>query len=182
MEKSSKIILVTTVVIAISALILLSTINTKKTPKKVLLVGGLDNRPNDKSLSDQKALLQKSNSDAEVTAIRYNDFPAAKKALLENSFDSVILFSAGCKYSDQIAEILRSKNESLSKLFIVEPYHSGGKTSRSVKTAVDLGVPAKNVFVGKTAATGNGIVANASDTPKCSPSHWCALTEIGKLV
>jgi hypothetical protein len=185
MKRQTKIIIGAAAIITLTALFFISSLKDKmmKTGKKTIaLLGGLDNRANDKNIDQQAELVKKENPDVKVAAFRYNDLSGIQKYIDSNPDSKIILFSAGCRYSSQIAEQMIKLNKDLSDLFIVEPYHSGGGTTKSVKKAVELGVPSKNVYVGSSSSTGKGIVQNTSSTPKCSPSHWCALTKIGKLV
>ena len=65
----------------------------------------------------------------------------------------------------------------------VDHYHVPcEQTKNNILKAVDLGVPQKNLIVGKSSSTGKGIVSNPTPTPSCSPSHWCSLTEVGKII
>ena len=158
--------------------------NKPKPQKNVLLLGGLDNRSGDLKLSDQQELLQQGlGTKYNVSSFRYNDI----SSLIENIEQSmapmfIVLFSAGCKYSTKVATIMNDKGFDLSNLYVVEAYGSSDRTKSSVKGAVDLGVPSKNVLVGKYKSAGMGIVENATPTPECSPGHWCSLTEVGKII
>ncbi|MEY4572870.1 MAG: hypothetical protein RLZ10_2127 [Bacteroidota bacterium] len=152
-----------------------------KSSDTVILVGGLDTRAGDKNINEQVELVRKGLSEnADIQGFRYNSLQPILEAIDKKPNAFIICFSAGCQYAGQIAEKLKQKNKNLAKLFIVEPYHSGGTATKSVRKAVELGVPSKNVFVGTYSAAGLGIVDNATPTPKCSPNHWCALTEVAK--
>jgi hypothetical protein len=149
----------------------------------VILVGGLDTRAGDKKIQEQVELVKKGlPSNANVEGFRYNKLEPVLEAIDRKPNAFIICFSAGCQYAGEIAQKLKEKNKNLSKLFIVEPYHSGGTATKSVRKAVELGVPSKNVFVGTYSAAGLGIVENATPTPSCSPGHWCALTEVAKVL
>lgn len=160
--------------------------NKKKSTQKkkgILLLGGLDYREGDKQIDEQVNLVKKDiDSNIDVKGYRYKDLSGILNAINENPDYSIMLFSAGAKRSKEVAQKVKEVNGDLNKLFIVEPYHKGGATTTSVREAVKMGVPEKNVFVGKYDYVGLGIVENPSSTPKCSPSHWCSLSEIGKLV
>jgi hypothetical protein len=159
--------------------------NKKASEKKkgILLLGGLDYRSGDKNIEQQIDLVKKDiDATTDVKGFRYKDLQGILNAIDENPQYSVMLFSAGCRYADKVAEKMQSVNNSLTNLYILEPYNSGGSTSTAVKKAVNMGVPSKNVFVGKTSSTGVGIVENTSNTPTCSPNHCCSLTEVAKFV
>tara|TARA_R110000751_G_C13719195_1_gene475262 strand:+ start:93 stop:650 length:558 start_codon:yes stop_codon:yes gene_type:complete len=172
--------------VAVSALVVYFSFRQKdRSPKikDVILIGGLDNRKGDKTLSEQKILLQQGfTHPINIIAFRYNDTKSALEYIRTKPNTRIVLFSAGCSVSKEVAEILKSNRESLNHLYIVEPYHSEGKTTKSVQAAVRLGVPTKNVLVGAYSASGMGIVENARPTPKCTPNHWCSLTEVGKII
>lgn len=156
-------------------------VETIKSSDTVILVGGLDTRAGDKKIQEQVELVRKGLSvNANIEGFRYNKLEPVLEAIDKKPNAFIICFSAGCQYAGEIAQKLKEKNKNLAKLFIVEPYHSGGTATKSVRKAVELGVPNKNVFVGTYSAAGLGIVENATPTPSCSPGHWCALTEVAK--
>lgn len=156
--------------------------NSKKNNKRIILMGGLDTRAGDKNINQQIELVSKGlKNDNQVKGYRYTDLKGVLKAIEENKDSIVMLFSAGCQHAENVAKKILDTNGELSDLYIIEPYHSGGATTKSVQKAVELGVPAKNVFVGKSKETGLGVVDNTTPTPKCSPTHWCSLTEVAKL-
>tara|TARA_R110000764_G_scaffold4957_6_gene20161 strand:+ start:4427 stop:5029 length:603 start_codon:yes stop_codon:yes gene_type:complete len=150
-------------------------------PKKVLLLGGLDTRSTDKNISEQEELLKLGlGKGLETISYRYNNPQGILDSIKAESNVYVILFSAGCSHAEQVAKELKEQGGNLANLYIVEPYHVGGKATKSVRNAVGLGVPSKNVLVGNYKQAGLGIVDNATSTPNCSPSHWCALEMVGK--
>tara|TARA_R110002153_G_scaffold168417_3_gene321153 strand:- start:2430 stop:2972 length:543 start_codon:yes stop_codon:yes gene_type:complete len=154
-----------------------------KYPKNVLLLGGLDNRSGDLDINEQKNLLLKGLKDKNVKAFRYNDLSGLSEEI-KNSKKPVyvVLFSAGGKKALEVAELFRFKGFDLKNIFIVQPYGKSNTTSNSIREAVKLGVPKKNILVGSSASTGVGIVNNPTTTPKCSPSHWCSLTQVGEFI
>jgi hypothetical protein len=165
------------------AFVVLKTRKNKSDSKKILLLGGLDNRPGDKSIASQVELLKKGlTKDIEVIGFRYTDSKGLYAQLDKDSSAIVVLFSAGCSKSEAVANKMLQNKEKLSNIYILEPYHTGGTTTKSVRKAVELGVPQKNVLVGGYAKAGLGVVENATRTPKCSPTHWCSLTEVGKII
>jgi hypothetical protein len=154
-----------------------------KSSDTVILVGGLDTRAGDKKIEEQVELVRKGlSANANIEGFRYNKLEPVLEAIDRKPNAFIICFSAGCQFSGEIAQKLKEKNKNLAKLFIVEPYHSGGTATKSVRKAVELGVPSKNVFVGTYSAAGLGIVENATPTPSCTPGHWCALTQVAKIL
>lgn len=151
----------------------------KAKPKNILLLGGLDYRQGDLNIEKQVELLEQGSKMA-VTGFRYNNLKGIISAIEQSKTPIyVVLFSKGGQYSHDIALAMSSKKIKLSNLYIVEPYASSSTTSSSVRLAVSLGVPSKNVMVGKSTSVGLGVVENTTSTPSCSPSHWCSLKEVG---
>jgi hypothetical protein len=153
-------------------------------PKNILLLGGLDNRSGDLDISQQVDVLRKGvDNSYSIKGFRYTDVIGIT-AEIESSKKEVyvVLFSAGCKYANKIAQEMLTKNYSLNYLYVVEPYATSSTTSNSIQEAVQLGLPNKNVIVGNSKSVGKGVVAGATNTPSCSPSHWCSLEEVGKIL
>ena len=118
----------------------------------------------------------------DIDSYRYFDSKGIIKAIKDNPNSYIILFSAGAKYSNSIAnEVLKNKGD-LKKIYIIEPYNDFNTIYNSVNSAVKLGVPEKNVWVGTKTSVGLGIVKNPKNTPYCLPQHWCSLTEFGKII
>jgi hypothetical protein len=144
---------------------------------QIILVGGLDYRIGDKNIAQQVDIVKNSTGNENVIGHRYMNLDDALFSIKKNPSSFVILFSAGCKHSKQIAEVMTDKK----KLFIVEPYAISSATSLSVSNAVNLGVPTKNVIVGPTKGRGAGIVKEATKTPS-GIGHWGALEYVGSLI
>lgn len=156
--------------------------NKSKETKVIYLLGGLDTRKGDKDISVQSKLLKEGAGEGmEVKGFRYNNPKGILKEIENNSNCYVVLFSAGCKHAFEVAEKLKKEGGDLNKMYVVEPYNSTA-TIVSVHNAVNLGIPAKNVITGTWAEVGKGMIDGSTTTPKCSPSHWCSLTEVGKMI
>lgn len=155
--------------------------NTQKT-NNIYLLGGLDTRKGDKNISVQSKLLKEgAGNNMEVKGFRYNNPKGILKEIESNSNCYVVLFSAGCKHAFEVAEKIKQEGGDLSKMYVVEPYNSTA-TINSVKNAVNYGVPSKNIITGNYAQVGKGMVDGSTVTPKCTPSHWCSLSEVGKMI
>ncbi len=187
MKKSHKIIIIVASTLLVAGIIYF-VLNRNKEPipkkkKGIILMGGLDNRSGDKSITEQKELLKLGfNDEVDIISFRYNDLNGVLNAISDNPKFNVVLFSAGASKSKNVADKLKESGGQLNKLFIVEPYAPSSTTTKSVNDAVNLGVPNKNVIVGTYKGAGLGIVENATPTPSCSPNHWCSLTEVGKII
>jgi hypothetical protein len=176
-------VLVGVAVFSLLGFILLKNRKKSSSPLKVLFLGGLDTRKNDKDISVQSKLLQEGLGDKySIKAYRYTNGKELISDITKNSKVIVVMFSAGCSQSFAVAKAMKNNNQKLSNVYIVEPYHSGGTTTKSVQKAVELGVPQKNVLVGTNSNTGLGVVSNTTQTPKCSPKHWCSLTKVGEII
>jgi len=185
MRKYKNTIIIVSVVVLSLGLLSFVVLKNKK-PREVFLLGGLDNRSGDKNIQEQSALLSQGLGNSKsVTAFRYTDSSGIIKQIeFSKSPVYVVLFSAGCRHSEKVAQAMLNKGYSLNNMYIVEPYavSSSGATTKSVIRAVNLGVPQKNVVVGKSKSTGKGVVPNTTPTPECSPSHWCAITMVGQMI
>jgi hypothetical protein len=157
--------------------------DTESEKDKILFLGGLDDKKGYKVLSEQERLIKKGlNKDVDIDSYRYTNPQGIIDAIKNNPNSYIILFSAGAKYSNSIAnEVLKNKGD-LKKIYIIEPYNDFNTTYNSVNSAVKLGVPEKNVWVGTKTSVGLGIVKNPKNTPYCLPQHWCSLTEFGKII
>ena len=118
-----------------------------------------------------------------------------KEAMVKNPDFAVVLFSAGCKHAETIAEKIKDK----TKLFMVEPYalkgYPGYKACRAAVSKYK--VPAKNVQTGGNKPGGRGygvLLKNGGDPylgiPSKSPEegsgvldkHFKALTFMGSKI
>jgi hypothetical protein len=100
-----------------------------------------------------------------------------KEYLQKNKNVPIFLFSAGCKLSSQLSSLpYVDKN----RFYIIEPYHSGGNVTKSVRKSISDGVPECNVFVGPNPERGFGIVKGSlSSNTKC---HYCSITTVGNIL
>ncbi len=158
------------------------TVTGKKTKNKydALLIGGLDYRRGDYTIGQQVNLLKSSfGQNKNIKGVRFNtSADEIKKILDENPGIYVFMFSKGCEMATNVAN---NKNVNKDKVFIIEPYATSKNTANIVKSAVTIGVPKKNVFVGPESARGLGVVGGASTTQK-GLSHWQALSDIGNRI
>lgn len=184
LSKSKNILIIVASAIVVALVVYISkkqrNLFTKST--KILLLGGLDNRVGDKNITEQAKLLQNGTDNTmEVFGFRFNNPKGIIEAIEKDPNNFVVLFSAGCRNASNVAESVKSKKGNLNNIYIVEPFN-GTATIKSVKKAVEIGVPSKNVIVGSYAQVGKGMINGSTLTPKCSPSHWCSLTEVGKII
>lgn len=182
MTKREIIILLASAIISCSAIFILLIINKNKNKNMgIILMGGLDYRQNDKSVEEQIELLKKGSNSQNILGFKYNNLNGVLDAIEKNPKFSVVLFSAGCRYSFDVAKKMNAfKN--IKNLYVVEPYAISSNHRESVQKSVELGLPQKNIFVGNSKGTGLGIVDNPTKTSNCTPSHWCSLTDVGKKI
>ena len=144
---------------------------------KAILVGGLNYRPGDKSTAEQTSILSKSTG-LPVKGFNFNDSDDAVLGYLKsNPGIPVFLFSAGCKKAEVLS---KSSYVNKNQLYIIEPYATSKNTKDVINTAVNNGVPAKNVYVGNDISRGHGVVNGTSDSK--AKSHWDALVSVGNIV
>lgn len=143
-----------------------------------ILVAGLNYREGDKSTAEQVSLLQSGLGSKKVKGFDWNAETATILSFLKsNPGLPVFLFSAGCKQAGYISD---STYVNKDKLYVIEPYHSGGETSKSVQKAVKDGVPANHIFVGPNSSRGLGVVSGASSSN--ADTHWNALVSVSGKV
>ena len=178
--------LLATVSVALMSMVILSLYLSLKKPKKaneVIFIGGLDNRNGDLTLQQQEDLLKKElDNKYKIKSFRYSNIQGVLNEIDKSkSSIYIVMFSAGARHSNTIASKVKEKGFDLAKLYIVEPWGKGENINR-IKNSVTLGIPSSNVIVGSSSSTGKNVVPGATPTPNCKPGHWCAITEIGKII
>jgi peptidoglycan hydrolase-like protein with peptidoglycan-binding domain len=143
----------------------------------VILMGGLDTRPGDLNIDQQVEVLKNKLPNKNIIGFRYNNLQGVLDAIRKNPESYVVLFSAACKYSSQIAEEIKYKD----RLFIVESYAKASSVFDSVNDAVSMGVPNENVITGSTDFRGKGVVPGSTDTPN-GVNHWGALGYVTNFI
>lgn len=147
---------------------------------KAILVGGLDYRAGDKKIDQQVKLLNAGLgiNEADIKGFRYNTSTSTILEFLKaNPKVPVFLFSAGCVKAYDVA---MSEFSDKNKIYVIEPYGVSAKTASLIRNTVAAGMPAANVFVGSSKATGAGIVPGCSNSNSKS-GHWGALTSVGAM-
>jgi hypothetical protein len=105
--------------------------------KGIILLGGLDNRANDKSIEEQVNLVREGSNYENILGFRYNDLNGTIKAIEENPTYSVILFSAGCRYSFDVAKKMKEFNN-IKNLYLAEPYGVSTTHTNNAKKSVAI--------------------------------------------
>lgn len=153
------------------------TINKPTSANKAVLVGGLNYRPGDKSTSEQTSILSNAIGQP-VKGFNYNDSNDNILRYLEsNPGIPVYLFSKGCEKAFVLSN---SSYVNKNQLYIIEPFAINKGTKNIVNMAVNNGVPARNVYVGKNSSRGYGVVNGTSDSN--AKRHWDAISSVGDMV
>ena len=153
------------------------TINKPTSANKAVLVGGLNYRPGDKSTSEQTSILSNAIGQP-VKGFNYNDSNDNILRYLEsNPGIPVFLFSKGCEKAFVLSN---SSYVNKNQLYIIEPFAINKGTKNIVNMAVNNGVPARNVYVGKNSSRGYGVINGTSDSN--AKRHWDAISSVGDMV
>lgn len=143
----------------------------------IILMGGLDTRPGDLNINQQVKVLENKLPNKNIIGFRYNNLQGVLDAIKKNPESYVILFSAGCRYSSQVAKEIKYKD----RLFIVESYAASSNVFNSVNDAVSMGVPNKNVITGPSKVRGKGVVSGSTNTPS-GVDHWGSLSYVTNFI
>jgi hypothetical protein len=103
-------------------------------------------------------------SDAIIKSFTFetSNLPAIKEVLKLNPKIPIFLFSAGCQ---RITGLIDNPNLDKAKVFLIEPYTVNTVGRRNMESAIDSGVPSKNVYVGPTSDRGKNIDRDTTKVP-----------------
>jgi hypothetical protein len=103
-------------------------------------------------------------SDAIIKSFTFetSNLPAIKEVLKLNPKIPIFLFSAGCQ---RITGLIDNPNLDKAKVFLIEPYTVNTVGRRNIESAIDSGVPSKNVYVGPTSDRGKNIDRDTTKVP-----------------
>ena len=139
-----------------------------------VLIGGLDNRPGDKSLSWQVDQLRNATGYDNIKGFRYTvDGSTLVEFFNQNPKIPVFLFSKGC---EKVNEVLKC-NVNRNKIYVIEPW-CGSSNSMSFFNNVASKIPSYHIFVGGNSSRGGGINGAVSSKSK---SHWGAIASVGQM-
>ena len=139
-----------------------------KSSYDAILIGGLEHRKGDLKLDQQIELFKKGFGNKNVKGFHHDSSDSeVTEFIRKNPNLPVFMFSAGAKKGTAATENVSNKN----KIFFIEPY-----PYPSLISAVNQGVPAKNVFAGQSQYTGAGISGHSSSG---GSNHWDALRSVG---
>lgn len=106
-----------------------------------------------------------------------SNLPSIKEVLKSNPRIPIFLFSAGCQ---RITGLIDDPNLDKTKVFLIEPYTINTLGRQNMESAIDNGVPSKNVFVGPVSARGSNIGRDTTKVPS-GIGHLDALRYAVKL-
>jgi hypothetical protein len=113
-----------------------------------------------------------------VESFKWDTDPAnINKVLASNPKIPIFLFSAGCT---QVTRLLDNPNVDKTKIFLVEPYTVYTANRTRMESAIDNGIPSRNVFVGPVSARGSNINRDTTKVPN-EILHLGALEYAAKL-
>jgi hypothetical protein len=154
---------------------LLDIIKEQQIKYNAVLIGGLDTRPKDKTLTDQVSLLQNASGLKNIKGFRFNDSDSNIKTFIESNPNlSIVLFSKGC---ERTHTILNCKGVNPNRVFVIQPW-AGNKNSLSYYN--NLPIPKSHIYVGDGSSTGLGI--NGATRCPQGMGHWESLPKIGGMV
>jgi hypothetical protein len=115
---------------------------------------------------------------AKVESFSWDTDPAnISKVLAANPKIPIFLFSAGCT---QVTRLLDNPNVDKNKIFLVEPYTVYTSNRTRMESAIDSGIPSRNVFVGPVSARGSNINRDTTKVP-AGTGHSGALKYAAEL-
>jgi hypothetical protein len=91
------------------------------------------------------------------------NLPAIKQVLKLNPKIPIFLFSAGCQ---RITGLIDDPNLDKTKVFLVEPYTVDTVGRRNMESAIDNGVPSKNLYVGPDSTRGSNVDRDTTKVPR----------------
>lgn len=150
----------------------------------VILMGGRNDRPGDKSTKEQGDLVSSGlGGITDVIAKDYTDLSGVKKEIDKSPNSPIVLFSAGGSKAKQISKYVIEKGGSPTNIFISEPYTIKREVLDNVKAAIANGVPKENIIGGPDESNSTGKnVAGVSRKELGGKSHWDGLKVAGQLI
>lgn len=106
-----------------------------------------------------------------------SNLPAIKEVLKSNPKIPIFLFSAGCQ---RITGLIDDPNLDKTKVFLIEPFTVETLGRQNMESAIDKGVPSKNLFVGPVSSRGSNVNRDTTKVPS-GTRHLDALKYATKL-
>ncbi|MFZ9302390.1 MAG: hypothetical protein ACO239_03405 [Sediminibacterium sp.] len=147
-----------------------------KTDIEVIFVAGLTNAIS--FVSQINTFKLGYGTSAKVKSFMYNTDPAnISKVLADNPNIPIFLFSAGCT---QVTNLIDNPNVDKNKIFLIEPYTVYATSKTRIESAINSGIPSRNVFVGPVSTRGSNINKDTTKVPN-GTSHLGALKYAAEL-
>lgn len=143
----------------------------------VIFVAGItDNIPFENQVN---AFKESYTPNAIIKSFRYeaSNLPAIREVLKLNPKIPIFLFSAGCQ---RITGLIDDSNLDKTKVFLIEPYTVYTTGRQNMESAIDKGVPSKNLFVGPVPDRGSNVNRDTTKVPS-GTGHLDALKYAAKL-
>ena len=107
--------------------------------------------------------------------ITLSHVPSPLSEIKKHNNPYVVMFSAGGKWSNSVANEIKNTEKDLNKIYIVEPYTCNSETLKKVNSAITTIGNNKNVYGGPTDCTGKNVAGKIDS----KSNHWGALTTVG---
>jgi hypothetical protein len=92
-----------------------------------------------------------------------SNLPAIREVLKLNPKIPIFLFSAGCQ---RITGLIDDPNLDKTKVFLIEPYTVETTGRRNMESAIDKGVPSKNLYAGPVSSRGSNVDRDTTKVPR----------------
>jgi len=157
--------------------ILKEELNTEKEP--VIFIAGCSSagecgKKYKYSHQQQGEMLQSALGD-NFNVITLSHVPSPLSEIKKHNNPYVVMFSAGGRHSDRVANEINNSEKDLNKIYIVEPYTCGSNTLKKVNSAITTIGSNDNVYGGTSNCTGKNVAGKIDS----ESNHWSALTTVG---
>lgn len=115
---------------------------------------------------------------SDFNVITLSHVPSPLSEIKKHNNPYVVMFSAGGKHSNSVANEIKNTEKDLNKIYIVEPYTCGSQTLKKVNSAITTIGNNDNVYGGSTDCTGKNVASKLRKGGDIE-GHWKALTTVG---
>ena len=158
--------------------ILREELNTEKEP--VIFIAGCSsagecNKKKYKYSHQQQGNLLQTALGNDFNVITLSHVPSPLSEIKKHNNPYVVMFSAGGRHSNSVANEINNSEKDLNKIYIVEPYTCGSNTLKKVNSAITTIGNNDNVYGGTSNCTGKNVAGKIDS----ESDHWSALTTVG---
>ncbi len=111
----------------------------------------------------------------DFNVITLSHVPSPLSEIKKHNNPYVVMFSAGGKHSNSVANEIKNSEKDLNKIYIVEPYTCGSGTLTKVNSAITSIGNNNNIYGGTSDCTGKNVAGKIDS----KSNHWSALTTVG---